>query len=67
MASSHGCVVAGGGAAEDGNLVLREGKPGDPRPMEPVWQSGKPFGNKVRRRTPGYCGRSHGKVDGGRR
>lgn len=32
----------------DGNLVLREGKPGDPIRMDPVWESGKPFEKKVK-------------------
>lgn len=31
---------------KDGNLVLREGKPGDPLTSSPVWESGKPFEKK---------------------
>lgn len=33
--------------AEDGNLVLREGKPGDSIAVSPLWESGRPFAKKV--------------------
>ncbi|CAN0377103.1 unnamed protein product [Ascophyllum nodosum] len=31
---------------KNGNLVLREGKPGDPIQKEPLWESGRPYAKK---------------------
>lgn len=37
-----------GELSEDGNLILREGKPGDPVRNDPVWESGRAFDKKVK-------------------
>ena len=40
--------------AENGNLVLREGKPGDPIQKEPLWESGRPYAKKVQKSADAF-------------